>query len=66
MVGRAGFEPATNWLTTNLFGLKICERVDGSIGASCDRILVEFTIQDYRLDGRVKTVAVVTKVGDWE
>lgn len=53
-------------LTADLFGLKICERVDGSIGASCDRILVKFTSQDYRLDGRVKTVAVVTKVGDWE
>jgi hypothetical protein len=53
-------------LTTNLFGLKICEQVDGSIGTSCDRILVKFTSQDYRLDGRVKTAAVVTKVGDWE
>ena len=53
-------------LATNLFGLKICERVDGSIGASCDRILVKFTSQDYRLDGRVKSVAVVTKVGDWQ
>jgi hypothetical protein len=52
-------------LTTNLFGLKICERVDGSIGSSCDQILIEFENREYVTSDGVVNVLALTKVGDW-
>lgn len=52
-------------LGSNLYGIKICERVDGSMGSYCDQILIRFSEREYRVG--VKSVKVLTldKLGDW-
>lgn len=52
-------------LDKNLFGVKVCESVDGSLGASCDSILIKFENRDYFVGEKSKPVWVVTKTGDW-
>ena len=52
-------------LEENLYGINVCEQVGGSLGSSCDRILIKFENQEYRIDGSKKTVLSIVKVGDW-
>ena len=52
-------------LDPNLFGVKVCESVDGSLGASCDSILIRFENRDYFVGDTLKPVWALTKVGDW-
>jgi hypothetical protein len=52
-------------LDDHVYRLTVCEVVHGSIGASCDRILVKFVNRDYVLGKDIKQVLALEKVGEW-
>lgn len=52
-------------LGSNLYGIKICERVDGSMGSYCDEILIRFSEREYRVGVKTFKVLTLDKLGDW-
>ena len=49
------------------YKLKICQKVGGSIGSYCDKIIVQFANRDYvRKEFVIKNVLVLDKLGEWE
>jgi len=44
--------------------LQVCEAVDGSMGASCDNIIVKFVNRDYSINGTVHKVLSLEKIGE--
>lgn len=49
----------------NLFGLRVCKVTGGSMGSSCDNILIDFSNKAYITKKGVRSVLTVNKVGDW-
>jgi hypothetical protein len=49
------------------YKLKVCQKVGGSIGSYCDKIIVQFAYRDYvRKEFVIKNVLVLDKLGEWE
>jgi hypothetical protein len=53
-------------LNDNSFAVKVCESVNGSMRAHCDSFLIQFGTKEYRVNGTVKTVVTMQKIGDWD
>ena len=54
-------------LDEHQYKLKICQKVGGSIGSYCDKIIVQFANRDYvRKEFVIKNVLVLDKLGEWE
>ena len=52
-------------LDDHVYRLTVCQVVHGSMGASCDRILVKFVNRDYVLgENRIKVLSM-EKIGEW-
>jgi predicted NAD/FAD-binding protein len=50
-----------------LYKITVFEAVDGSLGGSADKIIVQFVKRDYLLDDGVKIyVLSLSKIGDWK
>ncbi|OUR62082.1 hypothetical protein A9Q74_06440 [Colwellia sp. 39_35_sub15_T18] len=52
-------------LKNDSYKLEVCEVVHGSMGASCDNILVKFVNRDYLIDGKIKQVLSLEKLGQF-
>lgn len=48
----------------DVFEVRICERVEGSMGASCSDVFVRFQIYPYQLGDDIKDVLVMDKLGE--
>ncbi len=49
----------------NQFNLEVCESVDGSLGASCHKIIIEFVNRAYITPSKTLSVLSVEKIGEW-
>ncbi|MFO6424017.1 hypothetical protein [Motilimonas sp. KMU-193] len=49
----------------NQFNIEVCERVDGSLGASCDNIIIEFVNRPYITPSKTLSVLSIEKIGEW-
>lgn len=49
----------------NLFGIRVCKVTGGSMGSTCDNILIDFSSRTYITKNGVKSVLTLNKVGDW-
>lgn len=47
------------------YKLRVCQVVDGSMGSTCDSILVRFLNRDYMLKGATIKVLSLEKFGEW-
>ncbi len=47
----------------NVFVVEVCERVDGSMGASCDELILQFRARRYIVGDEFKGVLVLEKLG---
>ncbi len=52
-------------LKNDSYKLEVCDVVHGSMGASCDNILVKFVNRDYLIDGKIKQVLSLEKLGQF-
>ena len=53
-------------LDNHQYKLKICQKVHGSMGSYCDKIIVQFSNRDYVKKGfDIKNVLVLDKLGEW-
>ena len=53
-------------LDNHQYKLKICQKVHGSMGSYCDKIIVQFSNRDYVKKGfDIKDVLVLDKLGEW-
>ncbi len=52
-------------LANDTFRLTVCQTVDGSLRASCDRILVRFVNRPYRTGDTTTNVLSLEKLGEW-
>lgn len=52
-------------LGNDTFKLKVYEAVNGSMGASCSRIVVQFSNREYLTRKGEKTVLSLEKLGEW-
>ena len=53
-------------LDNHQFKLNVCQKVEGSMGGFCDKIIVQFTNRDYVKQGfDLKNVLVLDKLGEW-
>ena len=52
-------------LDNHEYKLTVCQVVDGSMGASCDKILVKFVNRNYILEDHTKKVLSLEKIGEW-
>ena len=50
----------------NLFGIKVCVISDGSMGGTCDELLVDFSYRNYVTEKGVRPVLTLNKVGEWQ
>jgi hypothetical protein len=48
----------------DIFEVRVCERVDGSMGADCSTLIVRFTVYPYILGDKVKNVLSLDKLGE--
>ena len=48
------------------YKLNVCQRVEGSMGSFCDKIIVQFTYRDYIDLGKTSKVLSLEKIGNWE
>ena len=54
-------------LDKHQYRLKVCQKVDGSMGGYCDKIIVQFSNRDYVKQGfDLKNVLVLDKLGEWD
>jgi hypothetical protein len=54
-------------LDNHQYKLKVCQKVEGSMGGFCDKIIVQFSNRDYVKSGfDLKNVLVLDKLGEWE
>ena len=53
-------------LTNHQFKLNVCQRVEGSMGSFCDKIIVQFSNRDYIDSGKTSKVLSLEKIGNWE
>jgi len=52
-------------LKENVYGVEVCEMVDGSMGMHCDGILISFSKQLYLTQQGSHNVLMMSKLGDW-
>ena len=53
-------------LDKHQYRLKVCQKVDGSMGGYCDKIILQFSNRDYEKQGfNIKNVLVLDKLGEW-
>lgn len=52
-------------LGNHTYRITVCEKVHGSLGKDIDRILVRFVNRDYIVEGKVKKVLSLEKIGEW-
>ncbi|MDA7749463.1 hypothetical protein N8913_04075 [Litoricola sp.] len=50
----------------NIYGVTVCEQIDGSMGRHCDSIFVRFVYQNYQTTDGSTNVLVLQKLGEWE
>ena len=53
-------------LDNHQFKLNVCQRVEGSMGSFCDKIIVQFKNRDYIDSGKTSKVLTLEKLGNWE
>lgn len=54
-------------LKDNIFRITVCEVIHGSMGRSCDKIIVKFFGRKYTLqDNTQKEVLALEKIGEWK
>jgi len=53
-------------LDNHQYKLNVCQRVEGSMGSFCDKIIVQFTYRDYIDLGKTSKVLSLEKIGNWE
>ena len=51
---------------SNLFALKVCVTSGGSMGGTCDKILVDFSYRNYLTEKGIRATLTLNKIGDWE
>lgn len=47
------------------YNLVVCEKVEGSLGKSCENIILELTNATYRIGSQTKRVLSMRKLGEW-
>ncbi|WP_051170973.1 hypothetical protein [Spongiibacter marinus] len=47
------------------YNLVVCEKVEGSLGESCEKIILELTNVTYLLGSETKRVLSMKKLGEW-
>ena len=52
-------------LDNNTYKLKVCQVVHGSMGSTCDNILVQFVNREYLKLDEVVEVLSLEKIGEW-
>ena len=52
-------------LNGNIFKLYVCEKVEGSMGLDCDKILIQFSNRLYVTPDSSKYVLSIEKIGEW-
>lgn len=52
-------------LAGDAYQLTVCQEVHGSMGESCDKIVVRFVNRDYTIGEDVKKVLSLGKIGEW-
>ncbi len=50
----------------NVFWIKICESVDGSMGSTCGKLIIQFVKRQYLTPDGNKEVVSVEKLGKWK
>jgi len=50
----------------NIFWITICELVDGSMGQSCDKIIIQFVKRLYLSPAGNKEIVSIEKLGEWK
>lgn len=50
--------------SNGIFDVKVCERVDGSMGADCTTLIIQFAVHSYILGDEVKDVFSLDKLGE--
>ena len=53
-------------LENHQFKLNVCQRVEGSMGSFCDKIIVQFANRDYIDSSKTSKVLSLEKIGNWE
>ena len=53
-------------LDNHQYKLNVCQKVEGSMGSFCDKILVQFANRDYVDSGKTSKVLSLEKIGNWE
>ena len=49
----------------DVFWIRICESVDGSMGQTCDKPIIQFVKRRYLTPGGNKDVVSIEKLGEW-
>ncbi|MBU2895927.1 hypothetical protein [Vibrio hepatarius] len=52
-------------LNGNIFKVNVCEKVEGSMGIYCDKILIQFSNRLYVTPNSSKYVLSIEKIGEW-
>ena len=50
----------------SIYYVKVCERLDGSLGKTCDQIIIQFETSKYLTSDKANHVLSVTKLGEWK
>jgi hypothetical protein len=50
----------------SIYYVKVCERLDGSLGETCDHIIIQFETSNYLTSDNANHVLSVTKLGEWK
>jgi hypothetical protein len=53
-------------LDNHQYKLNVCQRVEGSMGSFCDKIIVQFANRNYISSGKNSKVLSLEKIGNWE
>ena len=53
-------------LDNHQYKLNVCQRVEGSMGSFCDKIIVQFASRNYISSGKTSQVLSLEKIGNWE
>ncbi|MDC1290365.1 hypothetical protein N8Z69_03080 [Candidatus Thioglobus sp.] len=53
-------------LDNHQYKLNVCQRVEGSMGSFCDKIIVQFASRNYISSGKNSKVLSLEKIGNWE
>jgi hypothetical protein len=53
-------------LDNHQYKLNVCQRVEGSMGSFCDKIIVQFANRNYISSGKNSKVLTLEKIGNWE